>query len=113
MSGLTSDPVSTNSARHRRYLTPFPRGKQTPTVYQIGYKRSCTYDLAKRIMHLALRLVQHNSSCSLFSFVSIFMTCTAGWKDAKVTNLLVLFRFLLMPLALASKGESLIYEIVK
>lgn len=40
MSGLTSDPFSTNSARHRRYLTPFPRGEQTPAVYQIGYKIS-------------------------------------------------------------------------
>lgn len=46
MSGLTSDPFSTNSARHRRYLTPFPRGEKTPTVYQIG----CKYHIVRTLL---------------------------------------------------------------
>lgn len=74
-------------------------------MYQIGCKIACTYDLARRIMHPVLGLVEHKSSCSLFSFFTICMTCTSVWKDAKVTDLLVLFRFLLLSLALASKGE--------
>lgn len=71
MSGLTSDPFSTNSARHRRCLTPFPREEQTPAVYQTGCKISYTCALVRRTMHPVLCLVKQNSSCSLFSFFTI------------------------------------------
>ena len=56
-------------------------------------------------MDLILRLVEHNRSRCLFCFFTVHMTSIAVWADAKVTNLLVLSRFVMISLALASKGE--------
>lgn len=52
-----------------------------------------------------LHLVEQNKSCCLFCFFTVYMTCIAVWADAKVTNLLLLSRLVMISLALASKGE--------
>lgn len=99
MSVLTSDPIATNSVRQRRYLTSLPRGQQLPTgvpdrlhVHDILHTSLVS---TRRIMDPILHLIEC-SSFAWFVFFTVHMICIAVWAVAKVPNLLVLSRFVMI-----------------